>query len=161
METKTCGHCRFVKPISQFNKKYGKPQSWCKICNSERSRKYYAENREKHLQVITLRKQRQVRRTKKYISMWKLSRGCAVCGYNTCASALDAHHKSDKLFELAKARYTSLAKIKQELEKCTILCATHHRELHAGVCPEIGRLEGPFKPTAKARVGSNPTTLIR
>ncbi len=69
---------------------------------------------------------------KRYIQDYKLSKGCSVCGYNKCASALDFHHNGDKKFILATAPNNgcSLEKIEKEMEKCIILCANCHRELH-------------------------------
>jgi hypothetical protein len=56
---------------------------------------------------------------------------CMVCGYNKCVAALDFHHKDPKtkLFSLSGNSY-SFEKCKSELDKCWLLCANCHRELH-------------------------------
>ena len=59
---------------------------------------------------------------------------CSVCGYNKCLEALEFHHK-DK-----RNKNSSLAQILQdkhwkdiilELNKCVLVCANCHREIHA------------------------------
>lgn len=59
---------------------------------------------------------------------------CEHCGYKTCIDALEFHHSdpSEKDFSISEKGYTrSWAKIKEELDKCVLLCANCHRELHA------------------------------
>ena len=70
---------------------------------------------------------------KNIIKDYKLSKGCSVCGYNKCAEALDFHHNGDKKFGIgeALANKRNIKKIKEEMEKCVLLCAKCHREYHA------------------------------
>jgi len=59
---------------------------------------------------------------------------CSRCGYDKCAEALEFHHVSSdgKDFGISDKGYTrSWAKIKEELDKCIILCANCHREVHS------------------------------
>jgi predicted HNH restriction endonuclease len=59
---------------------------------------------------------------------------CEVCGYNRCIEALEFHHNnsSGKDFSISDKGYTrSWAKVKEELDKCILLCANCHREIHA------------------------------
>ncbi|MDD3488116.1 MAG: hypothetical protein PHH35_02070 [Candidatus Pacebacteria bacterium] len=61
---------------------------------------------------------------------------CIFCGYNKCNDALDFHHISskDKEFGLSVRGLTrSWEKITKELNKCILVCANCHRELHAGI----------------------------
>lgn len=58
---------------------------------------------------------------------------CCKCGYDKCIGALDFHHKdpSEKDFGVGASGYTrSWEKVKQELDKCILVCANCHRELH-------------------------------
>jgi len=60
---------------------------------------------------------------------------CSVCGYNKCLKALEFHHlESDKKdFGISAEGYTrSWEMIKKELNKCILLCANYHREVHEG-----------------------------
>ena len=64
---------------------------------------------------------------------------CYFCGYNRCQDALDFHHldPSQKGFGLSvKGLTRSLQKIKEEADKCILVCANCHREIHAGLIKE-------------------------
>lgn len=59
---------------------------------------------------------------------------CEICGYNKCSDALDFHHKdpTTKDFSLSHAGLTrSLAKTLMEVDKCMLVCANCHREIHS------------------------------
>jgi len=60
---------------------------------------------------------------------------CEICGYSKNIHALEFHHKDPKRkkFTIAATRYyLSKAVLKKELDKCLLLCANCHRELHSG-----------------------------
>jgi predicted HNH restriction endonuclease len=60
---------------------------------------------------------------------------CELCGYNGCIDVLDLHHKdpSTKEFGISSSGLTrSWEKNKAEADKCVLLCANCHREIHAG-----------------------------
>jgi hypothetical protein len=65
----------------------------------------------------------------------KLERGCASCGYNRCVAALTFHHRdpAEKAFKIGSGQISSRSweKIEAEVEKCDVLCANCHAELHA------------------------------
>lgn len=61
---------------------------------------------------------------------------CMLCGYKKCLQALELHHlkSSEKDFSISDEGYTrSWEKIRKEIEKCILICANCHRELHAGI----------------------------
>jgi predicted HNH restriction endonuclease len=79
---------------------------------------------------------------------------CQICGYDKCPSAFDFHHLDDAEKEFVISSKASWATIEPELAKCTLLCATCHREVHAGWHPEYlaldepgqGYIDDPFEP---------------
>jgi len=59
-------------------------------------------------------------------------RGCELCGYNKFIGALDYHHvRGEKVFELNRPASRSIKTIQDEIDKCMLVCANCHRELHA------------------------------
>ena len=58
---------------------------------------------------------------------------CEECGYSKCLQALDFHHldQTKKDFVISGAHARSWQAIKEELDKCRLLCANCHREVHA------------------------------
>jgi len=58
---------------------------------------------------------------------------CERCGYDRSIAALEFHHKdpTQKDFEISTTGCTrSWEKIKAEVNKCELLCANCHREIH-------------------------------
>jgi hypothetical protein len=58
---------------------------------------------------------------------------CSSCGYNKCIAALEFHHldPSKKDFSISSSGNTrSWNKVKEELDKCVLLCSNCHREVH-------------------------------
>ena len=58
---------------------------------------------------------------------------CEKCGYNKCNGALEFHHLNpeEKDFSISSAGTTrSFERIKKEIDKCILVCANCHREIH-------------------------------
>ena len=91
-------------------------------------RRTYADRREYLIQAVRKRR-KEVRRK---AILYKGGR-CQKCGYDRCVEALEFHHleSSDKDFGISSKGYTrSWDKIREELEKCVLLCANCHPETH-------------------------------
>ena len=61
---------------------------------------------------------------------------CCICGYCKCNSALDFHHRDEKTksFGLSVRGLTrSWERTRAELDKCLLVCANCHREIHEGI----------------------------
>ena len=59
---------------------------------------------------------------------------CSRCGYSRYVGALEFHHldSTQKDFGISEKGYTrSWGKVRAEIEKCVLVCANCHRELHA------------------------------
>jgi hypothetical protein len=60
---------------------------------------------------------------------------CERCGYNKCPDALDFHHTDDnKEFGISSRGLTrSLDAARNEANKCILICANCHREIHSAL----------------------------
>lgn len=61
---------------------------------------------------------------------------CECCGYDRTLHALQFHHldPNEKDFGVSAKGYTrSWEKVKAEIEKCILVCANCHAEIHAGI----------------------------
>ena len=57
---------------------------------------------------------------------------CEICGYDKCLGALDFHHlnPSEKDFTIGQYNKLSFNELKKEVDKCILVCANCHREIH-------------------------------
>ncbi len=97
----------------------------------KKEKRKYADRREYLIKAVS-------KRRKKIREMAIEYKGdkCIFCGYKKFSGALDFHHieKSDKNFGISAKGYTrSWNRVKQELDKCVLVCANCHREIHAGL----------------------------
>ena len=66
---------------------------------------------------------------------------CEMCGYDRCIDALEFHHNkpTQKDFGISNKGYTrQWKKVQEELDKCMMICANCHRELHATLAAPSG-----------------------
>lgn len=116
---KVCAKCKELLPVASFytlkrgkNKSY-RTTSYCKQCYS----------------VITTKRNHD---NKKLAVEYK-GGVCIDCGYIGYLSVYEFHHldPTQKDFEFSRCRSQKLnEKIKQELDKCVLLCANCHRTRH-------------------------------
>ena len=91
---------------------------------------------------------------------------CQICGYRKCREALEFHHLniSEKDFGISDKGYTrSWEKIREELDKCLLVCANCHREIHSGlqlpreiVVEKSGEFREAFTLSKKKQEYGNP-----
>lgn len=111
-----CPQCQTTKNVVEFYRTKNRPLSgWCKACC---------------LQTALMRQQEN--------KQWALElKGgcCQICGYSVCSAALEFHHLDPKQKDpnWRRMKTGSFERIKQELEKCILLCANCHREVHTGL----------------------------
>ena len=112
--TKICPHCKIEKEENQFYKRRQDKNlgSYCKCCTK--------------LQATTRQQ-----KVKEEAINYKGGK-CISCNYDSYQGALEFHHldPSKKDFGISASRHLSFEKIKSELDKCILLCANCHREIH-------------------------------
>ena len=89
----------------------------------------YADRRKYIIQAVSKR-----RRKVRLMAIEYLGGKCIRCGYNKYPEVLEFHHKdpSQKDFNVSsKGHCRSWERVKKEIEKCNLLCANCHREIHA------------------------------
>ena len=78
------------------------------------------------------------KRRKKLKLMAVESKGgrCEICGYSRYVGALDFHHLDEKSKEFdlwTRGLTRSWERIQKEIQKCVLVCANCHREIHGKV----------------------------
>lgn len=107
-----------------------------KVCKKfhisyERLKKYITFDKSKTNKIVKPRDTS--KRYKKLLVDYKGGK-CQICGYDKCIQALDFHHIDPNIKSFSISGGTkSLDKLKQEVDKCILVCANCHREIHAGL----------------------------
>lgn len=60
---------------------------------------------------------------------------CVLCGYARCVGSMHFHHLDPGLkeFRISSGHTMSWARLVVELDKCALVCANCHGEIHAGM----------------------------
>lgn len=113
---KECPECKEWKDLSLFRlcpkrKRYA---STCRVCDGNRATEYGRETKAKGIAY--------------------LGGACACCGYSRSLASLHFHHvePEKKGFAIAKFKCRKWDTVRPELDKCLLLCANCHGELHEG-----------------------------
>lgn len=91
----------------------------------------YADRREYLKKAVANRR----RKLKQMVIDYKGGK-CELCGYTGYAGVFDLHHRdgSKKEFGLSMQGLTrAWEKVKAEADKCALVCANCHREIHGGI----------------------------
>lgn len=92
-------------------------------------RKHYYANKEQYFKRV---KEREAA-TKKFVAEYKAERGCERCGEKD-VRCLDLHHRDPAKKEHAVSQMYRLgrgiARVMEEIIKCSVLCANCHRKEH-------------------------------
>jgi len=136
MTVKKCSKCEIEKPINEFNSKgRNKLQPYCRPCDNEHARQYYKKNRERVKKQINDARKIRVANLSNEIRKLKESVPCADCGKKYPYYVMDFDHITGKKIDNISSMINSgvSKKIKEEIEKCEIVCANCHRERTHGL----------------------------
>lgn len=130
--TKSCS-AKFNNPIHHLGEK--KPRL-CKLCGTTDATKFPKKvatlcNTCKSRKYNSSKTQRLKLKTK---CVDYMGGSCSKCNYFKCLSALEFHHKDPSIKEDAVSflirMNRNFERLKLELDKCLLVCANCHREIH-------------------------------
>lgn len=125
---KVCSKCKSVKPIEEFNfrnRLRGIRLPYCRDCGKKLTQDHYRRNKRQYIERSVRAKEKR----REYVRQMK-SRPCADCGIQYPFYVMDFDHREGetKAFEMNHVNYVTMRAIKEEIEKCDIVCANCHRE---------------------------------
>lgn len=137
--------CGEVLALDAFNLRRRSPdgkQNVCRECNRARARRYYAENRETHVQVVRARVVAARKAALQVLGAYLVEHPCVDCG-EADIRVLDFDHRPDATKSADVMRLVrdghSVARIMAEVDKCDVRC----RNCHARVTYE--RIGGTWR----------------
>ncbi len=127
--TKFCGGCSSEQPLTNWTAKGTR----CRTCVGEAAKRSYAKmkadpERVRHRNKSVSLKRKELKRQ----AVEYKGNKCTDCGNTYPDCVYDFHHLDPeaKDFSIAKKAWVSFDDIKQELDKCILLCANCHRIRH-------------------------------
>lgn len=129
---KKCYTCQKEKHETEFNKnKHRKDglNSICRTCSNKRSKRYYAENKDKHKKATAKIKKERIRKLHDFVVEYYKSHPCVDCGEMDYIVLEFDHVTGDKKYNIARLIRDgySLKLVKEEIAKCEVRCANCHR----------------------------------
>ena len=101
----------------------------CKICKSQYNKKHYLENKQKYVDKAKRNNRRYKARNREFVYQYLLTHPCVDCGESNPVR-LEFDHFRDKkgnTSDLTK-QACSLNRLREEMVKCDVRCASCHRE---------------------------------
>lgn len=124
--TRKCKICKITKPSSDYYKgnNIDGLQTYCKPCVQKQNSIYGKQNRAK----LLVKERERSRKIRSFVDDLKKN-PCIDCGvqYPCCAMEFD-HVRGDKKFNISIAprKKYSLDRIREEIDKCELVCANCH-----------------------------------
>lgn len=132
MDMKVCTKCGPpAQPIENFavrSRARGTRQAMCKDCQNNYVRAHYQANCSKYIQKARMRNLEQSRINAEFLVEYLDCHPCVDCGESDIV-VLEFDHLRDKIADvsiLSREGY-SLERVKQEIDKCEVVCANCHR----------------------------------
>lgn len=126
---KFCNNCKQSKAFTEFSAKGKKLQSHCKVCQRKRSQTWYSKNKEIRRATLNARCKKLAAEAREWVDAYKTAHPCVDCNKYYHPWQMDFDHLTDKLFNISRAVKDgqTLARIKEEIGKCELVCANCHR----------------------------------
>lgn len=129
--TKICTKCHQEKPMDEFpwkNTVRNKRHAVCKSCTARRSRGWYENNKDAHIQNVMFHKEQARQEARKYVWEYLSSHPCCICGESD-PIVLDFDHVNGKDAAVSRlvADGVSIKRIEKEIIRCQVLCCNCHR----------------------------------
>lgn len=127
---KECKRCNCSKNIEEFGTHPTKGrQSYCKKCNTEYQREWYAKNKRQHIQNLNRRRKEARFRNREFITEYLKTHPCVDCGTSNILVLEFDHVRGKKIGPISSmiTNGESLKKIEREINKCEVRCANCHR----------------------------------
>jgi hypothetical protein len=126
---KTCTTCKETKPLDSFYRKASSSdghERYCKKCHKVRTKAHYTNNSEVYKKRALTNRNSNCALLREY----KSNLSCTVCKENR-PWCLDFHHPdpSKKEFGIGSMR-SSWNRMKDEIDKCVVLCRNCHADEH-------------------------------
>ena len=132
---KKCDMCRELKEDTEFAwrwKELGIRGDTCRECKKGYNKEYFeGPAKERHLQQVKERKKQAREFARKYLMNYLATHPCESCGESD-VRVLEFHHirgDKDQTVSRMVGDGFSVERIKQEVEKCQVLCSNCHRKL--------------------------------
>lgn len=139
---KTCTICKTPKELEEFNKNKKKKDGYntiCRVCSNNKSREYYKQNPDNHKKNVSARNKSNRSLLQLFVLDYFKSHSCVDCG-NSDIRVLEFDHlpefeKTADVSRLMACSY-SLDRIKEEINKCEVVCANCHkiRTVERSIC---------------------------
>ena len=91
------------------------------------------KNKKEKQNKLSTQKIKEMRKNNKLLALQYKGNICSVCGYNKCISALEFHHLNpeEKDFNFSRKPILNWEILKQELDKCILVCSNCHKEIES------------------------------
>ncbi len=126
---KLCPKCGINKPIDEFYNNY----SYCKECSSKLNLEYHRKNKKDTNKRHTAWKRGRTEENKELLKEYLGDFTGSKCGIkDECIEIYDFHHidPSKKKFAIGNGYRKTWEDLKNEVDKCILLCANCHRKEH-------------------------------
>ena len=134
---KRCSKCGLHRQLKDFYKRKsglraGEYYEKCKDCYKDRGRRYYQDNSERQLELAKRRKLKYIEERKKFLGEIK-DKPCFDCGKKYPTWIMDFDHRDGRgkigsVSFLTFRKLVKFDKIREEIEKCDLVCANCHRD---------------------------------